>query len=217
MRLINNLKHALIEAHTMMSLNMFSEMHRNISPIGDIKGNTLLLVHINISCSMLLFSFFDLELLWTKLSSAVEFWINQRCINSSLLFFVLSRNKTESPTCLPHPHHRTAAMDYPPSGLQMNLFNLMSVLRGSKHFHFHATDKQSLGFFYWQFRALIFNSQALESEYKIKKDIFSFSLSDIVIPLSAGPLSEAWEPEGFISSGLSSLTSVHSRLHSPNS
>lgn len=73
-----------------------------------------------------------------------------RILNKSAFhccFFVLSRNKTESPTCLPHPHHRTAAMDYPPSGLQMNLFNLMSVLRGSKHFHFHATDKQSLDFF----------------------------------------------------------------------
>lgn len=41
MKLINNLKHALAEAHTIMSLNMFlpaAEMHLNCSPVVHIKG-----------------------------------------------------------------------------------------------------------------------------------------------------------------------------------
>lgn len=41
MKLINNLKHALAEAHTIMSLNMFlpaAEMHLNRSPVVHIKG-----------------------------------------------------------------------------------------------------------------------------------------------------------------------------------
>lgn len=41
MKLINNLKHALAEAHTIMSLNMFlhaAEMHLNRSPVLHIKG-----------------------------------------------------------------------------------------------------------------------------------------------------------------------------------
>lgn len=41
MKLINNLKHALAEAHTIMSLNMFlpaAETHLNCSPVVHIKG-----------------------------------------------------------------------------------------------------------------------------------------------------------------------------------